>query len=117
MRLVTTGRGQYLAALNYLSGTTDDPTLTISSDHNFGVRKLIEFYSPQMSPHQPIQYLDGNRWPPYGPRWLILHRYAESTAPPPSPQQDVDGLHYRFERMFDCAILSGWQWWCYRRVP
>jgi hypothetical protein len=116
-RLAVVGRGRYLDALAYLVATTDDSTLTVSSDHNFGMRKLIEFYSRKLPTQPSIQYFDGNRWPTAGPRWLILHRYAESTASPPAPEQHIDGLHFRLERMFDCAILSGWQWWCYRRVP
>ena len=100
-RLVTLGRGQYLAALNFMARTTDDPTLTISSDHNFGVRKLIEFYSPMMPSRPAIQYFNGDQWPPCGPRWLILHRYAESDSPLPLPRLDVDGHHFRWS---GCSI-------------
>jgi hypothetical protein len=100
-----------------MARTTDDPVVTISSDHNFGVRKLVEFYSPQIASRRSFQYFNGDQWLPSGPRWLILHRCAESNTASPEPRQVVDGHLFRLEKMFDCAILSGWQWWCYRRIP
>jgi hypothetical protein len=116
-RLIAVGRGQYLAALQFMADTTNDPTVTISSDHNFGTQKLIGFYAPQLSSTLPIQYFDGDRWPPCGPRWLVLHRCAESESATPPVTKVIDGHQFHLERIFDTSILSGWQWWCYRRVP
>lgn len=116
-RLIATGRGQYLAALRFMADTTSDPMLTMSSDHNFGTQKLIRFYASQLPSERPIQYFDGDRWPPCGPRWLVLHRYAESESATPPRRSVIDGHDFRLERVFDTSILSGWQWWCYRRVP
>jgi hypothetical protein len=114
-KLTLQGRGQYGAALDYIARNTEDTTITISSDHNFGVKRLIEFYAPRTSSPDRFAYINGDQWPPSGPCWLILHRYAESNSPPPLPRQQVDGHIFQLERMFDCAILSGWQWWCFRR--
>jgi hypothetical protein len=113
--LSTVGRGQYRAALEHIARTTDTATITLSSDHNFGVRRLIDFYAPQVSPQRTFQYINGTEWPPQGPQWLILHRCTEAVTAPPAARQQIDGHTFHLDRMFDCAILSGWQWWCYRR--
>jgi hypothetical protein len=114
-RLVNVGRGQYLEALNHMARTTDEGKLTLTSDHSFGVQKLIAFYAPQMLPPCRVEYHRGDRWPTEGPDWLILHRTAESSAELPGKSLEIDGHRFQLDRMFDCSILSGWQWWCYRQ--
>lgn len=118
IRLATVGRGQCLAALNHMAGSSQKKTsgISVSSDHNFGFRKLIDYHSPQMHTSSPIHYINGDQWPPQGPDWLVLHRTAETAAAFPATVLEIDSHQFELDRVFDCAILSGWQWWCYRKL-
>jgi hypothetical protein len=117
IELVRLGRGSYRAALEFMAETTDSPTVTISSDHNFGVSKLVEFHGRQTQMHKQFQYVAGQQWPPEGPQWLVLHRDAENRPVPAEKLLTIEGHNFGLARMFDCAPLSGWQWLCYRKLP
>lgn len=115
-RLAVSSRGRYLEALQYMVRDSPESVVTLSSDQNFGVRKLIDYYRSQAHLRCQIQYVDGDQWSARGPDWLILNRPAEASEPEPAAQMAVDGHTFRLERRFDCAILSGWEWWCYRQI-
>lgn len=114
--LVRLGRGDYRAALQYIADHSTDRVVTVSSDHNFGVRKLLDYYLPQLDTDRTFEYITGDQWPPTGPEWVLFHRYPEDGLPAPPPQLVMEGKPYVRDRSFDSAILSGWQWWCYRRL-
>ena len=118
IRLATVGRGQCRAALNHMAHADKKcpSEILISSDHNFGFRKLIDFHSRELHPPCPIHYVNGDQWPPQGPDWLVLHRTTESAVTVPATVLEIDSHRFKLDRVFDCAILSGWQWWCYRRL-
>lgn len=113
--LVTIGRGQCRAALAHLAERSPPGEILVSSDHNFGIGKLVAFHAPHIPSGERIRYCNGDRWPPTGPDWLILHRAKESAEVPPASRLSIDRHHFELDRVFDATILSGWQWWCYRR--
>jgi hypothetical protein len=115
MQLVRLGRGNYRAALELMAQTTDSPRITISSDHDFGVRKLVEFYGPLVSSPATFEYIPGQSWPPSGPQWVALHRDAEEVPQPIRQRLVIEGHTFELQKVFECAPLSGWQWLCYRR--
>jgi hypothetical protein len=114
--LVQRGRGPCRAALAAMASVTESQELTISSDHNFGFRKLIEFYGPVATPSRHWRYINGQEWPSEGPQWLVLHRESDGQPPSFQGQFHIDNLDFQLWRTFDCARFSGWQWGCYRRV-
>ena len=97
----------------------EDPAevVTIGSDHDHGNGMLIEFYAGYLSTPRQVVYQDLDRWSDPPPRWLIIHRYRRWRDRPPEKAYDIEGATYLFERSFDCAMLSGWRWLCYRRQP
>jgi hypothetical protein len=113
--LTRIGRGQYLEALQYMARNDAARIITISSDHNFGNRKLIEFYAQFLTPSRQIRYVDVGRWRNLRPGWLIIHRYRKWSDDPPEPDYNILGARYVLDRTFECAPLSGWRWLCYRR--
>ena len=114
-RLLEHGRGQYLAALEFMVASHDDDPLTISGDHNHGLRKLVEFYSTYLRTTSKVAYYDVDDWPAEGPNWLILHQYGHTPADAFDDEYVIQGHTYRLQRVFDTAILSGWRWHCYQR--
>lgn len=117
IRLVEHGRGQYLAALEFMSAADPAHRLTISGDHNHGIHKLLQFYSSYLQQPAQVVYYNANEWPAEGPRWLILHQYGDTVGDRFENVYVVEGHTYRRERVFDTAILSGWRWHCYRKQP
>jgi hypothetical protein len=116
--LVRRGRGQYAKALAYMAAATTSKRTTISSDHNHGIRMLVEFYGREFAPQHEFEYLDmGGDWTEGPPDWLIIHQPRVWAVPTPRASYEVEGTGYTFQRTFDCAKLSGWQWHCYRKQP
>lgn len=115
-KLIRIGRGNYLAALEYMVRQSDDAPVRVTSDHHHGVQMLTEFYSPFVHSPRRVVYekdVDWNRDPP---PWLILHREPGGRAEPPASEWRVARRLYRFEREFDCSPLSGWKWRLYHLV-
>ena len=114
-RLIEHGRGQYLAALEFMAATEPGERLTVSGDHNHGIRKLLQFYTAYLRQPREVVYYDANDWPAEGPDWLVLHQYADRAGDPFDDEYVVEGHLYRRQRIFDTAVLSGWRWHCYQR--
>ena len=74
-----------------------------------------------------VDHRDGSRVPvdghtlwsvaEQGPEWLILHHPKERGPAHFARSYTVEDHRYRLEKVFDSVILSGWQWYCYRREP
>lgn len=109
-------RGHYLAALQYISDQDSSSRITIGSNHDHGSSILIDFYRQRISMPREIEYCRVGDWPAPGPEWLILHHDPADGPSNYGPRYVVGGQTYRFSKKFDAAILSGWQWFCYRRV-
>jgi hypothetical protein len=123
-------RGNYLAALEFIANQDSSEIITIGSNHDHGTSILIDFYRQRLRQPRQIQYRRVADWasdsdrPPHAgppntsvrhPNWLILHH--DPTDGPADYQKKyvIHGQTYNLSRMFDTAILSGWQWFCYRR--
>ncbi len=118
------GRGNYLAALQFIADQDSNEIITIGSNHDHGTSILVDYYRHRMRSPREIQYCRVADWANDGevpgsarhPNWLILHH--DPAEGPANYQKTyvVAGQTYELSRMFDAAILSGWQWFCFRRV-
>ena len=116
VRLLRSGRGQYQAALMYVADQTPAGMITVSSDSDFRNFTVMDYYARAVGRSHTLQYFSTNQMPPEGPQWIFVHRLDEST-PPPGPNLDVaDRWHFRLERMFPHAPLSGYEWYVYRNL-
>ncbi|MGE0759726.1 MAG: hypothetical protein AB7F89_22485 [Pirellulaceae bacterium] len=114
VRLVQIGRGPVRAALAFMASRSPSDPIVISSDHNFGIGKLVAFYRTAVQPPRTFVYVGGQSWPVAGPDWLVRH--GEATHLPGWKRvEQIDGHTFRLERVFSCAPYSGWYWACYRR--
>ena len=114
-RLLEHGRGQYLAALEFMASEDPADCLTVSGDHNHGIRTLLHFYADYLRQPRRVVYYEPDHWPAEGPGWLILHQYGDRTDNPYDDEYVVDGHRFRRQRIFETAILSGWRWHCYQK--
>lgn len=125
-RLYRLQRGHYREALQFIADHDSSQTITIGSNHDHGTAILIDFYRRRLPAPRKIVYYPTANWlaagesprrgqrPASHPNWLILHHDPLTGPAGYQPTYVVAGQTYRFLRMFDASILSGWQWYCYR---
>ena len=63
-----------------------------------------------------IEYVRERDWPPLDGRWFIVHGLGRHDVAPRQTVTDHAGLRWQLERRYECADLSGWRWFVYRRV-
>ncbi|MEO5814261.1 MAG: hypothetical protein ABIT20_03165 [Gemmatimonadaceae bacterium] len=117
MDLAMHGRGQYRAAIAYMTEQGDgDATITIGSDHDFRVGTELAYYLPRAETTRRLAFVAQGEWPDNGPTWLILHREANARLTNIAPVVEPGpGMRYRLSRSFPSAPLSGLHWFVYRR--
>jgi len=111
--LLTVGRGQYLAALEHIAAQTSGSEIVIGSDHDFRNRIVIEFYARYLD--KPVRYVSQKQWPSPDGQWFIVHGLGHDDAPR-EMVTDQSGLRWQLEAHYECADLSGWRWFVYRRA-
>jgi hypothetical protein len=116
-RLLLYGRGEYQAAIRYIADHSPASIITVSSDFDFRNLGLIAYYGRAAGPARSVRYYNHDQWSPAGPQWLIFHR-PDGKPPPAGGQADctLNGHHFRLDRVFPHAALSGWDWFVYRNV-
>ena len=112
-RLIREGRGHYLEALTFIRDHTSDPSISVTSDHDFRNRLLLEFYWRYASDGRSIQYVHSDQAQVQGAQWLIVHEF-DPDAVPYSEWMDHGGHRYELKASYGYAGLSGWQWFIYR---
>jgi len=115
-RLMRDGRGQYQAALRHIAERTPAGMITVSSDSDFRNFAIVDYHAKAVGSGHTLQYCPGNQLPPDGPQWVLVHR-LDDTVPPSAADLDIAGRwHFRLERVFPHAPLSGWEWYVYRNL-
>ncbi len=115
VRLGIDGRGQYRAALHYLSDETAAPVVTVTADADFRNRPVIGYHAATSGLGRRIRYVPEERVPQTGVDWYLVHRLDGG----PSPTDGVTdrwGNAYQLAKVFPHAPLSGWDWAAYRRL-
>jgi hypothetical protein len=112
VRLMHTGRGQYVQALRLIQEQSQQQPITVGSDHDGRNRRVLDFYVTRLPGAAPILYFPTGQWPAEGPEWVIRHSLdREGTYE--LVIGDRTNNRYRFVREFPFAGLSGWSWGVY----
>ncbi|MCA9062240.1 MAG: hypothetical protein KDA96_04255 [Planctomycetaceae bacterium] len=115
------GRGQYQPAIQLLTADAEE-LVSVSSDHPFRNRLLIEHYARAIGKEDQIQYQDLGDWHT-PPDWMICHQVPRDTDAPVHwldkfgngrSRIRVCGFEYRLEAHYRAGELSGCDWLCYR---
>jgi hypothetical protein len=109
-----TGRGEFHQALAWILQQDSDPVVFIIGDHDFRVRKYVEFYARYHEDSRQVIYYQGNDPPPGGAAWLMVHRPDEH-SPPGLVEHDAKGNAYRLARAYPSRGPGCWGWFVYRR--
>jgi len=112
------GRGHYLEALAFMSSNTAGPAITVSSDYDFRIRPLVDFYAARLPREKPVVYvtqamLKGGA----AAEWVICHNTDNDPQPGFGTSFDAGhGRFYALVKSYPFAWLSGVRWFVYRRI-
>jgi hypothetical protein len=113
-RLLELGRGQYSAALKYMSENSGEGIAWVGSDHDFRNWALFEFYAPRVAPKNNLRYVKEPQWPANAPDWYLTHSQEETDQP--AETLTIKGAgSYRLVKIYRYGGISGWNWFLYRR--
>jgi len=104
-RLLTSGRGGYQAALRLMLDRSTDPDLTVSSDHDFRNRLVLQYYFDRSGSTRRLIYYSMDQIPQAGPEWVLIHSQEQEFSPP-HYLRDRFGNEYALEAAFPYAGLS-----------
>lgn len=116
-RFLRVGRGQFTAALNYISTHTNSPEISLASNQDFRSSVELGYYAPRVLKGQQILfYVTRDDRTFVKPDWYILH---EEGSDPPGPVVLNALGHPTWQRVayFGASELSGQAWTIYRRLP
>ena len=108
MRLIESGRGNYLAALRYIEERSTQRPATIGGDHDFRQGRLVEFYRDILGRGGDIEYHTPPEWAPAGPEWMLTHGQTSDPAPPEELIVE-GGRRYRLSVVYPYGGVSGWE--------
>lgn len=112
--LVVLGRGDPLAALDFVAGRGRS-VQTLMSSNDFRTELLLRWRG-QADPQAPaVEYFDMLRARDGDAGWWLVESFDES-APAPPMRRRAGGTRYRLVRTFPHSGLSGWTYFAYRRV-
>jgi len=118
-QLAKHGRGGYMQTLQWiLSQTHGNDTVSITSDHDFRNKMVLDFYRTYLPVdtqrriiYQNRDTLNAERTPA---RWCLTHQFqSPNIERPPIYIQNKHGHIYRLRKHFPYADLSGWHWLVY----
>jgi hypothetical protein len=114
-RLLSSGRGGYEAAVNYLLLNSSRPRVVIASDHDFRNQIVLEYYFWRVGAADRWSYVESGRWPLEGPEWILLHDFNQDSSPPESIRIPP-GYAFQREQIYPYFGLSGCNWALYRNA-
>lgn len=114
INLLRFGRGQYVAALRFIEGHSNDRDVVISSDHDFRNGMLVDYFRRYLARPDSLRYANRATLNESGPDWLIVHRF-ELTRWPDRLTDDY-GNSYQLMNIYRYSDLSGWNWLLYHNV-
>ena len=114
-QLLRDGRGHPAAAVRWLAEHSHGPHIVAASDHTFRHGMVLEYYKYLLHHGQRIELLDGPRWPPQGPEWILRQDAALQWRPAPA-LHDGDGHSYALEALYPHGGLSGFTLALYHRL-
>lgn len=107
-RLISAGRGRYLAASRYMAHESFGSEVWIASDHAFGTAMMLQFYD-RFVPEASLRFIELED-PARAPEWFVR------VGHPRPPELQFAGNLYARDRAFPGGGF-GLDWQLYRRVP
>lgn len=115
-RLLSQGRGQYSAALEFITSEATMAVTTVGSDHDFRNRLVFDFYAARTESDTVLRYIPQAEWESNPPEWVLLHSQEPGYAAPASLSINSRG-DYAHVKSYRFSGVSGWGWFLYRRTP
>lgn len=112
-RLLKDGRGHYVEALKYLADNTQQPLVTVGSDHDFRVGLVLRFHALEAVGDRPLEYFPEGAWPEQGPEWVVCHQKRGTDPQPVERFTDQTGNRYQLVQWYRTAPLTGFDWFIY----
>lgn len=112
--LLRFGRGQYLAALDFMEKNSDGREVVITSDHDFRNGMLVNYYKRYLARPDSLRYANGPTLGSQGAEWLILHSFELKNRP--ARVTDDYGNSYQLVSIYRYSDLSGWNWLLYHNL-
>ncbi len=110
---VHAGRGEFRSALAFVAAADPAAVVRVSGDHDFRVRKYVEFHARRLPGGREVEYVSREALPAAGVRWLFVHRPDDQHPPP-----EVDtfaGRRYRLAAAYPSRGPACWGWFVYER--
>ena len=114
-RLLSQGRGQYSAAVEFIASEAAATVTTVGSDHDFRNRLVFDFYAARIESDTALRYVPQTEWESSPPEWVILHSQRPGYAPAASLSINSRG-DYDHVKSYRFAGVSGWGWYLYKRA-
>jgi hypothetical protein len=108
------GRGHYKAAVWTMASLTAGENVTVSSDHDFRNRLVIDYYGEEHPLGKTITYQPA---PDVSAEWYLTHTIDPAGDVVPPRTITPEGRSYVWIKSFTYGGVSGWNWHLYRRQP
>lgn len=113
-RLVTLGRGQYSAAVQYLGEQSSQGEIWVGTDHFFRNSVVLRYYAARVGLAGELRLIEEQDWAEHEPEWIFTHSQDPGHQPPERFGVAAVG-NSRLLKTFGFARDSGWSWFVYRR--
>jgi hypothetical protein len=132
------GRGHFRRALEYIAEQSDGREVTVTSDSDLRVPKMLAFYNHYQKPPLRYEYVGLDDWKErafrYGSlagptgrfgysrlhtaEWLIVESPEHVVRDPPDRLEfpGAADATYELEAKYEVGARGGWDWYVYRRV-
>jgi len=110
------GRGQFNAALQYMTAHTQSSQLKLASDQDFRSSVELAYFAPRVLRNQQLVYVTRDSRGSIEPDWYIVHKEGYEAPGPAELKISGQPTWYRVEN-FGASELSGQAWTIYRRQP
>ncbi len=113
IQFLAIGRGQYVAALDYMAEHSTRPEASIQSDHDYESERILPYYLSYLPPG--LRFVYSRQTDPGGiaPEWTVVYGQTHPFRPHPSIV-DGQGRPYRLRKVFPYSGLSGYHWAVYQ---
>jgi hypothetical protein len=108
------GRGHYRDAVATMASLTSGNEVTVSSDHDFRNRLMLDYYGEERPSGKSIVYIPSDGITAGRAEWYLTHTFSPSDAAPPNLM--LMDRQYTLVRSFRYGGVSGWNWHLYRQT-
>jgi hypothetical protein len=115
-KFLPVGRGQFTAALQYMTTHTPSPRLSVASNQDFRSAVELAYYAPLVLRYQQLLYVPPESRASLQPEWYILHQEGYETPGPAAFDAPGEPTWHRVA-YFGASELSGQAWTIYSHQP